>query len=271
MSLWSKIVGTIESYFQIGLGGPRVKANSGAIDMRNAADNAYVITRGLSPVGMNDYVTKQYADTLATRYVVSGQFDGNNALPSNTGTEQFLVVTTTGANASIGDLIFDDGSSTGTATKIVATSRTILSQTALTGGTVSLAADTMYWWDTGVPAWTNISGSTMSGALRTIRMAITNAASQSSASTIPANANIRRAMLDVVTPYSGGATISVGRTGSLALMMATTDSLVTAAGLYEVTQDTAFGASALAVVVTVAGTPAAGAGYCIVEYTVPDA
>lgn len=271
MSVWKKIRGTIETAWQIGIGGPNLKANSGAIDVRNAGDSAYAVVRGASPVGNNDLATKQYVDTLATRYVIAGQFDGNNALPSNTGTARFLVVTTTGANATIGDLIWDDGTSTGTATRLVTTDRLIITQTALTGGTVSLAADTMYWWDTGTSSWINVGGSTLSGARRTISMAVTNAASQNSAASIPANATVYETFLDVTTPFSAGAAISVGRTGSTALIMATTDNSPQTAGQWAVPQRTPWGASALPVLVTITGAPAAGAATLVVTYAQPDA
>lgn len=270
MSLWQKIRGTIETAFQIGLGGPNLKANGAVVEARNAGDSAYAIMRGASPVGNNDLTTKQYVDNLATRFVIAGQFDGNNALPSNTSTERYLVVTTTGANASIGDLIWDDGTGTGTAVKLTTTERLIMTQTALTGGTISLAADSMYWWDTATSAWINVGGSQMSGALRLILLPITNAASQSSAANIPANAYVVSALLDVTTPYSAGATISIGRTGSTALLMATTDNTATLAGQYEAQQNTAWGASALPVLVTIGGSPAAGAGSVLVKYSVPD-
>lgn len=270
MSLWSKIIGTIEATFQLGLAGPKLKANSGAVEARNAADNAYAVMRGASPVGNNDLVTKQYADTLATRYVIAGQFDGNDALPSNTGTERFLVVTTTGATASIGDLIWDDGTSTGTAVKLTTAERLIMTQSALSGGTISLSADSMYWWDTGTSAWLLVSGSGVSGTIRLIRLAITNASSQSSASQIPANATVVETTLDIVTPYSAGATITVGQTGTATLLQAATDNLATVAGQYQTMQDVAWGATPLAVLVTVGGTPAAGAGFCLVKYSVPD-
>lgn len=71
MSLWSKIRGTIETIFQIGLGGPQLKNNSGAIEARNAGDSAFAVVRGAAPVGDNDLVTKTYADTLATRSIVT--------------------------------------------------------------------------------------------------------------------------------------------------------------------------------------------------------
>ena len=271
MSLWSKIRGTIESAFQIGLNGPQWKNNASVLEARNSGDSAFAVVRGASPVADNDLANKQYVDTITTRTVVVAQFNGNNALPSNSATEQFMVVTTSGATATIGALIWDDGSGTGTAVVLSAASRSIITTVALTGGTISFTADSQYFWDAGSSSWINIGGTSLSGSMRVIRHAITNAASQSSTAVIPANAVVRSMTLDIVTPYSAGATITVGQTGSAALLGATTDNLATVAGQYEVNQDTSWGASALAVLITVAGSPAAGAGYCVVHYTVPDA
>jgi len=62
MSFYSKLRGTIETIFQIGLGGPQLKANAGTIEHRNATDAAFAIARGADPVGVNDLTTKQYVD-----------------------------------------------------------------------------------------------------------------------------------------------------------------------------------------------------------------
>lgn len=61
-SVWSKIRGTFETIFQLGKGGPQVKANSGAVELRNSTDAAFVIGRGADPVGDDDFVTKRYGD-----------------------------------------------------------------------------------------------------------------------------------------------------------------------------------------------------------------
>lgn len=200
------------------------------------------------------------------------QISGASALPNNSGVEHFIVVSTTGGTGTIGQLYWDDGSGVGTVSVIPATSGSmILTTVALSGGTVSFKADTLYIWDATASAWTAASGAGASGSLRTIRFATTNAASQSSASTIPANAIIVDTKFDVTTPYSAGATVSIGQTGSTSLLQATTDNLATVAGIYETPQDVAWGASALAVLVTVAGAPAAGAGFVTVQYCLPDA
>jgi hypothetical protein len=56
MSLWSKIKGTAESAWQIGLGGPLLKNNGGVIEGRNAADSAFAVMRGATAVSGNDLV-----------------------------------------------------------------------------------------------------------------------------------------------------------------------------------------------------------------------
>jgi len=108
------------------------------------------------------------------------------------------------------------------------------------------------------------------GATQTLRMAVGTAASQSSTNNIPANAIIENIMLDVTTPFSGGATISVGQTGSTALLMATTDNFPQTAGQYYIAEDTSWGASALQLLVTVGGAPAAGVAAVRVEFSVPE-
>jgi hypothetical protein len=62
MSLWSKIRGTIETIFQLGLNGPNLKNNGGAIEGRNSGDTAFTVVRGDTPVAANDLTTKAYVD-----------------------------------------------------------------------------------------------------------------------------------------------------------------------------------------------------------------
>jgi hypothetical protein len=120
MAWWEKITGTISSYFQIGLQGPRVKNNAGNIDARNAGDTAYVNVRGLDPVANNDFVTLEYFNahnegaagleyvtlTLAQATVVStGTIPGGSVIrdafinvttPYNGTTPTFAITITTG-------------------------------------------------------------------------------------------------------------------------------------------------------------------------------
>lgn len=271
MSVFSKIRGTIETIFQIGNAGPQLKNNSGVIEARNSGDSGFVVVRGAAPVGDNDFATRIFVEKLAARYVVTAQFDGNNALPSNSGSEHFIVVTTTGPNATIGQLLYDNGSGSGTVSVVTAVGGNLIVTTAaFGGGTITLLSDSLYMWDAGSSSWVNAGGSSVSGAVREIRYAITNSATQDSATQIPANAQVIETEVEIVTPYSGGATISVGQSGSLSLLQSTSDNLATVAGTYQVPQDVAWGGTPLAVRTTVGGAPAAGAGFTIVRYTLPN-
>jgi hypothetical protein len=62
VSLFSKLRGTAETLFQVGLGGPQAKNNAGNLEARNATDAAFVIVRGATPVAANDLATKAYVD-----------------------------------------------------------------------------------------------------------------------------------------------------------------------------------------------------------------
>jgi hypothetical protein len=268
--VFSKLLGTITSFFTIGISGPGINANGSALETKNNANSVFAVHRGATPVGDNDFATKAYVDKTANKPIpASLQFNGNSSLPSNTSTEQWYVVTTSGANATIGQLLWDDGSNAGTVAVLPAvTGNTIFTTQAFVGGTTSLSATSMYGWSGS--AWVNVAPN-VSGATYVIRLPITNAASQSSATQMPANAVVLEARLDVVTPYSGGATVTLGITGTAAMFMGTTDNVATIAGLFELDQDTAIGSSPAALLVTVAGSPAAGAGFAIVTYSVPNA
>ena len=58
----SKIRGTIETLFRLGLGGPQLKKDIGNIDARDATDAAFVNVRGLDPLIDDDLTTKRYVD-----------------------------------------------------------------------------------------------------------------------------------------------------------------------------------------------------------------
>lgn len=121
-------------------------------------------------------------------------------------------------------------------------------------------------WD-GTTCWGSYPSAegTGLGAVEEVRFAITTAAAQNSATSLPNNAVVIDAELDITTPYSGGATIEVGNAGAPSALMLTTDNTATSTGLYAVHQDTVWAGPAT-ILVTVAGAPAAGAGVCIVRY-----
>jgi len=63
-SAFRNLLGIVGNTFQIGKGRARLRTLTSAIaEVRNSADSAYAILRGASPVGVDDYATKNYVDT----------------------------------------------------------------------------------------------------------------------------------------------------------------------------------------------------------------
>ena len=109
-----------------------------------------------------------------------------------------------------------------------------------------------------------------SGVQQTIDFPISIAAVQDSTALIPANAIVYSCMVEIITPYTVGASITVGRAGALSLLQSASDNLPTAPNLYQVVQRTPWGGTQLPVTVSVAGAPIAGDGYCVVSYSQPN-
>lgn len=266
MSLYSQLAGIMGAVFQLGgTSGNKLKNNGSGIDARNSADSAYVNVRGLDPVIDNDLTTKQYVDKLASRYICTAQISGATALPSNTATEHFIVVTTTGGTGTIGQVYWDDGLGAGNVTIITLTSGALVATpTALTGGTISFSADSLYIWDG--TAYHNVAGSQITGAVQCITFTVTHATTNS-VTAIPAGATVLTCRVDVTTPFSAGGTLSVGQTGSVSLLMTTAQSDPLTANGYINEQLTPWGASSLTVLATVGGAPAAGVATVTVLYS----
>jgi hypothetical protein len=102
-------------------------------------------------------------------------------------------------------------------------------------------------------------------AVLCIRFAIAHA-TVSSATGLPAGARVVQAALNVTTAYSAGATISLGQTGGGVAFMSTAQAAAPTAGYKYVMQDTAVASPAVAVLATVAGSPAAGAAEALIFY-----
>jgi hypothetical protein len=272
--VFSKLLGTIASFFQVGdSSGPGLNANGAALEARNAANSAYAIFRsGGPPVGDNDVANKSYVDQLANKPVpVSVQFNGGVALPANSGAEKWYVVTTTGVNASIGQLLWDDGSGVGTVQVIpAATGNTLVTTAAFAGGAITFVANHVYTW-TGA-AWVDVSSAAApAGVTFMIRIPIGTAAATSSASNIPSGAVIYDAKFVVTTPYSVGATVQMGVAGTVGAFMGVNDNNPGAAAntAFQVMQDTLYGGAATPLLVSVGGAPGAGAGIAVLLFSTP--
>jgi hypothetical protein len=274
-NIFKNIAGALGNVFKIGLGANQVqlKNDSGTLQIRNSADDGYAILRAGTPLAANDVVTKNYADTLERTIKVARQADCTSELPANTAVAGYVVVSTEGTGTSIGDLLYDDGSETGTMSIVAAVEGRIIATTvALTGGSEVFDADSLYLWDLQGDAWVKIGDiGSVTGAVRTIRMALDNSASQESDATIPANNRVLSCRVEVTTAYSAGATISVGYTGAVDAFMTTAQNNPQTEAEYVVEQDTASDSTARGVLITISNAPAAGVGVLVVEYCNPNA
>lgn len=75
MSLYKKIRGTVETIFQLGLGGPNLKANGAVIEARNAADAAFAVARAADPSGYDDLANRRHVEQQD--FVTAFLFMGN--------------------------------------------------------------------------------------------------------------------------------------------------------------------------------------------------
>lgn len=111
---------------------------------------------------------------------------------------------------------------------------------------------------------------TVPGVIRTLLITVARAATTDSTLLLPAGSYVHSCQLKLTTPYSLGATISIGQVGSVSLFQATTDNNPqgTANDIYEVDQLTS--ASNAIVRVTIGGAPAVGASQVLIKYSIPN-
>jgi len=175
MGLKKNITGILGTILSIGLGANKVqwKNNTAVMEARNSDDTAFVVVRGLAPVGDSDLVNKKYADALEKPIIVSRQADTSASIPANTAVRGFVVVTTAGSGAVIGDVLFDDGSSGGTMEILsIVEGRTLAITDALAGGTVTFETDSIYIWDDDAFLWLKIGDiGALTGPIREVRYA----------------------------------------------------------------------------------------------------
>lgn len=124
-----------------------------------------------------------------------------------------------------------------------------------------------YHYYTGA-VWLELAGT--AAGVREIRMPIDfSAAVFDSAQLFPATARIVTAQIKVDSAFNLGTTATLGTAAAPAAFQSAAQNAMTAPGLYSIGQDTASG-GAVAFRCTIAGAPAAGAGFAIVFYSVPE-
>lgn len=267
---------TTETIFQLGIDGPQIKNNSGVIEAKNSDDSALARIKAASPVNDNDVVDFITFKTKKGNIIVKGQADCSTAIPDNTTEKRFLVVTTPGNGAVIGDLLYDDGSNSGTMAIIAKDDgRTIFCTSAFTGGNVEFESDAIYGWDETGGSW--ILQSTIgdaTGSERIIQYTIGTSATTTSSKEIPANATVYRREVEITTVYPAGVDIEVGHSNDADLLISSTGTPKRInpqkVGTYIVTSAISWGVNQLPVQTTLTNTPASGAAVVRVWFSSPN-
>lgn len=275
---FDKVRGWIGSIFQFGLGGPQVKRNGDNLDFRNADDTGYVNVRAKSPLLDDDLTTKKYVDSVEGILIISRQADTSASIPNNTAARGFVMITTAGFGGTvIGQLLFDNGLNDAQPMEIIAVKdgRTVHTTTALSGGTITFQTDSLYTWDANeTGSWILSSDvGNLSGPLRIMEIDIDNSASQDGVASIPSNSKVYWTRLRVNNSYSAGTTISIGKPGSLSLLMATTENNPvqgSTPNTFVVEDEIEWGGSDAIPRITITNTPAVGDGKVLIAYSRPN-
>jgi hypothetical protein len=272
LSVFAKLAGIIGDLFHIGgPAGPILKNNGSTVEVKKYDDSAFWSIR-TAHIGKG--ASAATADDVPTLLDLQGRipnihfaFDGAAAPAGGTHTGAFGICHTTGGSYTIGDVVYDNG----VALEALPTDvcRHITTEIA-TGGTLALLEDCFYALEGG--SWILKGDGTVSdlGLVKTISVAFAHDnLTPSSTAAIPAGALILRAQVDVTEVFDGAAPATLlVQVGALTIM-ATADSSLAVAGIYQVPQQTTATNDVVAITTTVGGGNSTGEGVVLIDYVAP--
>lgn len=236
MGVFRDIIGILGGNLQWGIGGPRIKRNGTALEVRNAADNALaaLVASALTAAGVN--VT---GDDLVLNSDAAGSgADRTMTLrrPSTGMANNLTIVFPSGNPANGQALTVSD----------------------FTANVITLA-------------WTTVAGGTDKVVCDTTTLAF-GSTSPLAMFSLPANAVVRAVRVIVDTAFNGTPTLSVGISGTTSKYMASTQVDLTAAAgtVFEVNPGLAANGSGESLIATyAAGGASAGSARIEVDYVIP--
>lgn len=234
MSRFVDLLGTVLSKFQLGIGGPQLKNNAGAVEARNPADSAYAQLNALalSLFGTGGIVLNAGASESGS----SWKFTIQN--PTSGQTEDITLIMPAAAPSN----------------------GQVLSVTSFSAGVATLG-------------WSANSASANAPTIESTALAF-GSTSPVSMFTLPANAVVLKCKVVVDTPFTGGTapSLSVGVSGTASKYMGSTqvDLTAPAGTVFEVDPGVAADAASENLIATYAGNSStAGAARIIVDYAIP--
>lgn len=262
MGAWDSLLGTMQQIFHIGgPTGPGVARDTNDLAVKNAANNALAniqVARAAS-----DTQASPWLDVKERVFLIEFSFAGGTPPAGGANTGKYGICHTSGGLFNAGQVYYDNGVAL---VAVTVYKGHFLCTTAVVTGTVSLIANGTYIATTGSApfSWTLKGDGTPSytGVRRAVKIPITTTGAVSTTS-VPTASRIMRVIANITTPYSAGGTVAVAIGAQN--IQPTTDVEATVAGSY-ITEAMADVASGAVITVTVAGSPAAGAGDVVVEY-----
>jgi hypothetical protein len=223
----------IGSNVKVGKGGPRVKANAGVVELRNALDNGFAVVLAADPIGLDDVVTKRYLETRAN-VIVTGQIDGN--APAAVVNGAVYIATTTGGTFTAGRLYFGENATWNEITPVEGLTVSITDS--LTGGTLTFQGDHRYLWDADGAVWVDLGpapAETRNVKTHRASLAFGSAGTVNIGSVLPTGAIVNKILVNVTQAFNGTAsTVSFGVSGAVAELGSAAESDLATVGLYAI-------------------------------------
>lgn len=235
MGRFIDLLGTTAQYIRIGLTGPRLKNNSGALHVRDAGDTAFadLVAATLQGVGLN--LTGN--DLVLNSDGASGADRKMTLRRPSTGMSADLVIQLPAGDPAPGQA---------------------MTVTSFAGGVITLD-------------WATVAGGTDKVITDTTSLAF-GAGATVNMFTLPANAVVKNVKIVIDTAFNGTPSVSIGVAGTTSKYMASTQVDLTAAAgtVFEVDPGLASNGSTEALIASYsAGSASAGAARILVDYVIP--
>jgi hypothetical protein len=270
---------------QLGKRGSRVKNSSGSVDLRNAADSAFVKLRILAGEANDDGVNKGQMDTAITTALTSsvkykGIFNasaGNYSAIINPLQGWLYKIsvagTINGVAWEVGDNLIVNKVVTGSpvAADIDKIDNTEAADILRTG---DISADADFTSDTSkfatratIKTFVDTAIANTAGS-RTVALVFGSSSTVNIGATVPANAKVKRMYASVSTPFNGTteSTMTAGHSGDADSICDASEIDLHIAGHYEITCDSKVGSVTQYAIAYTADGATAGAAEIVIEY-----
>jgi hypothetical protein len=273
MSVFTKILGTIEGVFKLGNSATAHGITDDVDGVKMVANDGTTIANALVARAADPDHAAAYLDVKERILDIEFSFDGGSPPAGGDNIGKYGFCKTSGGLFTAGSVYLDSGTDLVAVT--VYQGSMLASRSAVTGGTVNLVVNGIYVAHTAAAPYTwTLKGdgaSSDTGTVKCISLPLVYTDTVKNSTTeIPANAKVLRCMVNVTTAFGGTPTLAgtVYNTSGSTTLSATTDSAMATIAQYDVL-DVATPAYTGPVRLTLSGATTSGAANVLVEYVTP--